>query len=137
MIGAMAMGMHGVVRATQDVDMLVRAEKGNIERIRIALRAAYPEDPFVEEIRDDDLLGDYAVVRYCPPSGEYYFDFIAKLGEMVTFESVESEVKDVEGIRIRVATPLALYRLKKGTIRPIDWQDATALRNQFQLEEDN
>ena len=61
MIGAMAMGMHGVVRATQDVDMLVRAEKGNIERIRIALRAAYPEDPFVEEIRDDDLLGDYAV----------------------------------------------------------------------------
>ena len=56
---------------------------------------------------------------------------------MVTFESVESEVKDVEGIRIRVTTPLALYRLKKGTIRPIDWQDATALRNQFQLEEDN
>ena len=32
---------------------------------------------------------------------------------MATFEAVESEVKDVEGIRVRVATPAALYRLKK------------------------
>ena len=137
MIGAMAMGIHGLVRATQDVDMLVRAEQGNIERIRKALRAIYPEDQSVEEIRDDDLLGDYAVVRYCPPSGEYYFDFISRLGEVVTFESVESEVKDVEGVRVRVATPAALYQLKKDTVRPIDWQDATSLRNQFQLKEDN
>ena len=137
MIGAMAMGIHGVVRATQDVDMLVRAEKGNIARIRKALRTIYPEDQSVEEIRDDDLLGDYAVVRYCPPSGEYYFDFISRLGEVVTFESVESEVKDVVGVRVRVATPSALYHLQKDTARPIDWQDATALRNQFQLKEDN
>lgn len=137
MVGAMAMGIHGVVRATQGVDMLVRAEKGNIERIRKALLTIYPEDQSVEEIRDDDLLGDYAVVRYCPPSGEYYFDFISRLGEVVTFESVESEVKDVEGVRVRVATPSALYQLKKDTVRPIDWQDATALRNQFQLKEDN
>ena len=82
LIGAMAMGLHGVVRATEDVDMLVRADKENIERIRAALRVAYPQDPFVEEIQSDDLLGDYAVVRYCPPSGGYYFDFIARLGEM-------------------------------------------------------
>ena len=90
----------------------------------------------MEEIRDDDLLGDYAVVRYCPPSGEYYFDFIARLGQMATYESVESEVKDLERIRVRVATPTALYRLKKGTVRPIDWQDAAMLRNQFQLNEE-
>ena len=137
LIGAMAMGFHGVVRATEDVDMLVRADKENIERIRAALRVAYPGDPFVEEIQGDDLLGDYAVVRYCPPTGEYYFDFIARLGEMATFESVESEVKDVEGIQVRVATPSALYRLKKGTVRPIDWQDAALLRNQFQLNEES
>lgn len=137
MIGAMAMGIHGVVRATQDVDMLVRAEKGNIERIRKALREIYPEDQSVEEIRDDDLLGDYPVVRYCPPDGEYFFDFISRLGEVATFESVESEVKDVEGVRVHVATPSALYRLKKDTVRPIDWQDANALRNQFHLKEEN
>lgn len=137
MIGAMAMGLHGVVRATEDVDMLVRAEKSNIERIRTVLRAAYPGDPFVEDIRDDDLLGNYAVVRYCPPDGEYYFDFIARLGDMATFESVESEVMEVEGIRVRVATPLALCQLKKATIRPIDQQDAATLRNQFELNEDS
>ena len=137
MIGAMAMGLHGVVRGTEAVDMLVRAEEGNIETIRAALRAAYPDDPCVDEIRTADLLGDYAVVRYCPPSGEIYFDFIARLGEMATFESVESEVKEIEGVRIRVATPMELYRLKQGTMRPIDWQDAAALRNRFHLNEES
>ena len=119
--------------------MLVRAEEGNIERIRRALRTTYPEDESVEEIRDDDLVGDYAVVRYCCArrSGECYFDFISRLREVVTFESVESEVKDVEGVRVRVATPSALCHLKKNTVRPIDWQDVTALRNQFQLKDDN
>ncbi|MCY4595500.1 MAG: hypothetical protein OXC19_11985 [Bryobacterales bacterium] len=139
MIGAMAMGIHGLVRATEDVAMLVRAEKGNIERIRRELRTTYPEDESVEEIRHDDLVGDYDVVRYCCArrSGEYYFDFISRLREVVTFESVESEVKDVEGVRVRVATPLALYHFKKDTVRPIDWQDATAPPNQFQLKDDN
>ena len=45
LIGAMAMGLHGVVRATENVDMLVHAEKENTERIRAELRAAYPEAP--------------------------------------------------------------------------------------------
>ena len=44
LIGATAMEFHGVVRATEDVDMLVRAEPDNIERLRAALRAAFADD---------------------------------------------------------------------------------------------
>ncbi len=40
------------------------------------------------------------------------------------------------GIRVCVATPRALYDLKKGTVRPLDHQDAEALRQQFDLEEE-
>jgi hypothetical protein len=42
----------------------------------------------------------------------------------------------VEGIRVRVATPAALYQLKKGTVRPLDRQDAEALRRRFKLEDE-
>ncbi len=89
----------------------------------------------MEEINAADLLGDYPAVRYYPPSGDLYFDVMTRLGEMASFETVSAEVKEIEGIRVRVATPDALYRLKKSTVRPLDRNDAEALRRHFGLEE--
>lgn len=137
LIGATAMGFHGVVRATEDVDLFVRATPDNIERLRTAFRAAYANDPHVDEIRAEDLLGEYPSVRYYPPSGDLYFDVMTHLGEMASFETVDSEVKAVEGIHVRVATPAALYRLKKGTVRPLDHQDAAMLRKRFDLKDED
>ncbi len=136
LIGATAMGFHGVVRATEDIDLLVRATPGNIERLRRAFQTAYPDDPTVDEIRTTDLLGDYPAVRYYPPRGDLFFDVMTRLGEAASFDTVEAEVKEVEGIRVRVATPAALYRLKKDTLRPLDRRDAAALRERFNLRGD-
>lgn len=136
LIGATAMGLHGVIRATEDVDLMIEASAENIERLRQALRAAYDDDPSIEDIRADDLLGDYPSVRYYPPSGDLYFDILTRLGEAASFDDVAAETKDVEGIRVRVATPAALYALKKDTVRPLDQQDAEALRERFGLEDD-
>jgi len=137
LIGATAMGFHGVIRATEDVDLFVRATPDNIDRLRGALRAAYEGDPQIDEITTEDLLGDYPAVRYYPPSGDLYFDVMTRLGEAASFDTVDAEVKEVDGIRVRVATPAALYRLKRGTVRPLDHQDAEALRQRFGLGEDN
>jgi hypothetical protein len=136
LIGATAMGFHGLVRATEDLDLFIRATAENVERLRAALRAAYADDPHIEEISAADLLGDYPAVRYYPPSGDLYFDILTRLGEVARFESVEAETKEIEGARVRVATPLALYRLKKDTVRPRDHQDAAALRERFNLKDD-
>ena len=136
LIGATAMGFHGVVRATEDVDMLVRAAPDNVERLRVALRAAYAGDPAVEDIRTGDLLGEYPAVRYYPPSGDLYLDVMTRLGEVASFESVEAEIREIEGVRVRVATPAALHRLKRGTVRAIDRQDAAALRQRFDLTDE-
>jgi hypothetical protein len=133
LIGATAMGFHGLVRATEDVDLLIRPTTENVERLRRALRVAYSGDPNVEDIREEDLLGDYPAVRYYPPSGDLFFDILTRLGDAANYEGVESEVKEVEGVRVRVATPQALYRLKKDTVRPLDRQDAAALRERFKL----
>ena len=136
LIGATAMGFHGVVRATEDLDLFIRATADNVERLREAFRAVYRGDPHIEEISSADLLGDYPAVRYYPPSGDLYFDVLTRLGEAASYETVESEVKDVDGIRVSVATPGALYRLKKSTVRPQDRQDAAVLRQRFNLKDE-
>lgn len=136
LIGATAMGLHGLVRATEDVDLFIRATPENVERLRRALRSAYDGDPNIEDIRAEDLLGEYPAVRYYPPTGDLYFDVLTRLGEAAAFETVEAETKDVDGIRVTVATPAALYRLKKGTVRPLDHQDAAALRDRFGLKDE-
>lgn len=136
LIGAAAMGFHGLVRATEDLDIFIRATSENIERLKRAFRAAYDDDPNVDEIKADDLLGDYPAVRYYPPSGDLYFDVMTRLGEAAAFDTVAAETKLVEGISVPVATPAALYLLKKDTVRPLDRQDAEALRRRFDLEEE-
>jgi hypothetical protein len=136
LIGAAAMAFHGVVRATEDLDFFIRATADNVERLKRAFRATYADDPHIDEIRAVDLLGDYPAIRYYPPSGDIYFDVITRLGEAASFETVAQDDKVLEGIRVRVATPAALYRLKMGTVRPLDRQDAEALRRRFDLQED-
>lgn len=137
LIGAAAMGFHDVVRATEDVDLFIRATPENIERLKAALRTAYEGDSHVNEISSADLLGEYPAVRYYPPTGDLYFDVLTRLGEVASFETVDSEIKDIDGTPVRVATPAALYRLKKGTLRLQDQADAAALRERFNLKDED
>ncbi len=136
LIGASAMGFHGLVRATEDLDLCIRAEPENIERLRRALRSVYDQDPHIEEITNEDLLGDYPAVRYYPPSGDLYFDILTRLGEAANYDTVERQDMQIAGVVVKVATPRALFRLKRGTLRPLDRADAIALRDQFGLEDD-
>jgi hypothetical protein len=136
LIGAAAMGVHGVVRATEDLDLFIRATPENVACLRRALRVAYGEDPSIDEIRTADLLGDYPAVRYYPPTGDLYLDIMTRLGTAASYDTVEADTKTVAGVRIRVATPKALYDLKMGTIRPLDHQDAAMLRQAFNLKDD-
>jgi len=136
LIGAAAMGVHGIVRATEDLDILIRAIPENVARLRRALHVVYGEDPNIEEISTADLLGEYPAVRYYPPAGDLYLDIMTRLGTAASYETVEADTKTVAGVRIRVATPRALYRLKKDTVRPLDHQDAAMLRQAFSLEDD-
>lgn len=61
---------------------------------------------------------------------------MTRLGEVVSFDTLEAEVTDLNGTHVRVATPAALYRLKKGTVRSQDHVDAAALRDRFNLKDE-
>jgi acylphosphatase len=136
LVGAAAMGVHGIVRATEDLDVFIRATEDNVARLRRALHAAYGADPNIDEITATDLLGEYPAVRYYPPSGDLYFDILTRLGTAASFDSVEAETREVAGVSVRVASPAALYRLKRDTVRAIDKQDAAMLRQTFDLKDD-
>ncbi len=132
-IGGVAVNLHGLVRGTEDVDFLVAPDAENFSRIRRALKLLY-DDPSIEEIKAEDAA-HYAVIRYGPPGGRFYIDLLTRIGEVFRYGDIESEILSVEGVRARVATPGALYRMKCDTVRAKDRDDAMALKIRFNLAE--
>ena len=132
-VGAMAMSLHGLVRTTEDLDLFVEPEEGNIGRLRQALMDVF-RDPDIEQISSADLLGDYPSVRYAPPQGTFYLDILARLGDMFSFADLETERVPLDGLTTTVVTPRMLYRMKKDTVRLKDKADAEMIRRRFHLE---
>jgi hypothetical protein len=129
------MAAQGLVRATRDIDFFVSPDPENVERLKRALVFLF-SDPKVDEITAEDLGGDYPAIEYVPPHGRYSMDILARLGEAFRYEDLESEEMLVDGIRVQVATPRMLWRMKKDTVRPRDRVDAEAIRREFDLEEE-
>ena len=132
--GAMAMNLHGLVRATEDIDLFVRPDRENLERLKRALRKVY-DDPNIDEINTEELLNDYPAVRYAPPQTELYFDILTRLGEVFRWEDLEIQTVQGELGKARVISPRMLVRMKADTVRLKDRQDAAWIRQAFHLEE--
>ena len=132
-VGAVALGLHGLARATEDVGLFVRPTPDNVARLRCALSAVW-SDPDIDSIVASDLAGDYPVIRYGPPDGSFTLDLLSRLGERFGYDDIESVTVELEGEPVRAATPRMLYVMKRDTVRPQDHADAAALRRAFDLE---
>ena len=133
-VGAVAVNLLGLARATEDLDFFIAPDRENIERLKVALRSIFA-DPAIEEISADDLLGDYPAVQYIPPEGTFHLDILTRLGEAFQFHDLEVVQVDLEGLPVSVVSPRTLHRMKKDTVRPKDWGDAEAIKRRFNLEE--
>ena len=136
LIGAAALNVHNIIRATDDVDVFVRPDRENIARLRDALRSVFA-DPEIDKITAEDLLGEYPAVQYVTPDGTFQLDILTRLGEAFSWRDLESEVVDIQSIPVRVATPRTLYRMKRDTVRPKDKLDAMMLREAFGLTDES
>ena len=132
--GAVALGLHGLARATADLDLFIRPDADNIERLKSALRAIF-DDPSIEEISAEDLCGAYPAVRYVPPDG-FGLDLLTRLGSAFGYQDLDIEERDYDGVAVRVVTPRTLWRMKKDTTRPTDRFDAEVLAERFGFEEE-
>ena len=129
------MNLQGIARATEDVDLFIRPDWENVQRLTTALRSIW-DDPDIDQITLEDLRGEYPTVRYGPPGEDFVIDLISHLGEKFHYEDIEAERMKGEDAEIRIATPRTLYLMKKDTVRPIDRADATALREKFGIREE-
>jgi hypothetical protein len=134
LVGALGMTVHGIVRATQDVDLFVRPLEDNIASLREALKSLFPEDGSISEITAEDLAGEYPAIQYNSPDGSLQIDILSKLGDAFSFEDLQFEEKYYEGVRVLVATPETLYRMKKDTVRFQDRADAETIKEIFNLK---
>ena len=58
LIGRAALNVHGLLRATEDIDFFVEPDEANVERLKRALRAVWDDD-VIDEISADEPCGDY------------------------------------------------------------------------------
>lgn len=67
-MGGAALNVHGLIRATEDLDVFIAPTSDNVERLKNALKSAW-DDEAIDDITAVDLCGDYPAVRYGPPGG--------------------------------------------------------------------
>ncbi len=132
--GGMAVNFQGLGRSTEDVDFFVAPSPENVARIKRALRSIW-DDPNIDEIQDDDMIGDYPSVNYNPPDAEYWIDIVSRLGEAFAYAELPSQIVEIRGVPVSVVTPQTLYEMKKDTVRYKDKIDAAALRELYDLED--
>lgn len=132
--GAVALALHGLPRATEDLDLFVAPDRDNIGRLKDALRDVFA-DPHIDEITADDLLGEYPAVQYGPPEGPFHIDLLTRLGEMFDFASLEAQRVRFGAVTVSVVTPTMLYRMKKNTVRPKDHVDAARIAERYDIKE--
>jgi hypothetical protein len=122
LIGGFAVILHGFVRTTKDIDLLVDPSAENIRALKSAL-AALPDNA-AADIQDDDV-SRYGVVRV---ADEIVVDLMGRACGLTYQDAVAAGIDSfaVEGVQIPAATKAFLIRTKD-TVRDHDKLDVRYL----------
>lgn len=131
-IGGIALGLHGFMRATEDLDIVPDPDPRNLDRLCAALEAAEaklllaparrfgPREAWMlrrgRNVSVTTVHGDLDVVRTLPGVPDY---------EMLVGDA---ERYDVDGMTIVVASPTKLTEMKQARGSAQDEADIAALR---------
>lgn len=124
LVGGYALGLHGVIRATGDIDFLYRRTRVTVRRLCAAMED-FGAPPVV--INPDALLRPEMVTQFGQPP--YRIDLLSTI-DGVTFKEVwDGATKAViDGQSIRVIGRRELQKNKEATGRKKDTEDARKLR---------
>ena len=137
-VGGFAVIMHGHLRATRDLDLVIGLEPGNCRKAidalaRIGLRPRLPvtfadfADPAIREdwIQNRNML---VFQLWDPENPERSVDLFVREPFDVRAMLAEATLKDLDGIPIRVASIRHLIAMKELAGRRHDIDDIEALR---------
>lgn len=125
LVGGYALAVHGVIRATADIDFLYRCTPANVSRLCAALREFGAPENIIDE---QALLQPDTVTQFGQPPRR--IDLLNAI-DGVTFAEVwkGAERTDIEGNEVRVIGRAELERNKAATGRKKDLSDIRALRS--------
>jgi hypothetical protein len=127
-VGGMAMNKHGLLRATEDIDVLLEKSRDNQGRVLKALEVL--PDRAVLEVDENDL-DQYTVVRV---ADEIVVDLMLSACG-ITYEQAKGEIEHavVGGVTIPFASARLLWRMKQ-TYRDKDIPDRLFLEEKLRTQ---
>ena len=130
LIGGFAVILHGFVRATKDIDLLVEVSPDNIQRLKRAM-AVLPDNAIA--LMADDEIEKYKVVRI---ADEVVIDLMkSACGIDYSRAASAIDTKIIDGVSIPVARKELLIETKQ-TVRPSDAADVQFLRLRIAADRD-
>ncbi|HKC26259.1 MAG TPA: DUF6036 family nucleotidyltransferase [Thermoanaerobaculia bacterium] len=129
LIGGFAVILHGLVRTTKDIDLLVDASEENVRRVKRAL-ADLPDN--AAALVEDGDVRKYGVVRV---ADEVVVDLLASACSLGYEDAVLLGVdrRQIEDVDLPLASKPLLIRLKE-TVRESDASDVRFLRLRIEEE---
>ncbi len=124
LVGGYAMGVHGVVRATGDIDFLYRRTAANVRRLCTAMEDFGAPPPVIDRAA---LLTPETVTQFGEPP--FRIDLLSTI-DGVTFAKVwaGAVTATIQGQTMRVIGLAELRANKAATGRPKDAEDLRKLR---------
>lgn len=131
LIGGFAVILHGFVRATKDIDLLVDSSIENVQRLKRAM-AVLPDNAIA--LIADDEIDKYQVVRI---ADEIVVDLLKTACGVDYARAAEGgiEIKTIGGVPIPIGRKELLIETKQ-TVRPSDAADVQFLRLRIAAERD-
>ncbi len=134
LFGGLAVGAHGLPRATKDVDLFLDEGEDNVRALTAALKSVF-NDAAIDDITAPDLQ-EYGLIRYGIDDYDFVIDLTQRIGEMFRYNNLEIETRAIVGVQVPVVSARTLIRMKRDTRRPQDQLDVARLRERYRIEDE-
>ena len=126
-VGGIAVTLHGYVRLTEDVDVLIEPSTQNVRRLLESL-ADYGEG-FARELDLDDFDDEEGAIRIVEVVERSQLDVFTRMSGL-TYQDLrtDADILNLSGHQIPYASKTALIGLKSRSVREKDQFDVIALK---------
>jgi predicted nucleotidyltransferase len=126
-VGGVAVTLHGYVRLTEDVDILIERTPENVDRLLQTL-AGYGEG-FARELAPEDFSDEEGAIRIVEESEMSQIDIFTRMSGLLYGDiASDAETLALQGRSILFASKASLLRLKGSSVREKDQLDVAALQ---------
>jgi hypothetical protein len=126
-VGGLAVGAHGVIRATRDLDLVPREDPANMDRLASILSDLGGRHPITDELTGEDLARPVSM-KIQTGAGEVHV--LNRMPGTPTFDELEADrllVEIAEGVEAPICSLAHLRQMKRASKRPRDSIDLAEL----------